>query len=76
MANSIEDHYPIHGQNVCPPKKATMCSEKFMKEYVGLMKLKTPSSGKPCYKVTIGLTCRKTPSSSFRSVPSASAHLT
>ena len=40
--NSMEDHCPIHGQSVCPLKKATMCSEKSMKEYVGLIKLKTP----------------------------------
>ena len=41
MANSIEDHCPIRGQSVCPLKKVNMCSEKFMKGYMGLMKLKT-----------------------------------
>ena len=55
------------------PKKATMCSEKFTKGYLGLTKLKTPLSEKLCCKVTIGLTCQRMLFSSFKSVPSASS---
>ena len=46
MASSTEDHYPIPSLNACLPRKAIMCFEKSMKEYVGLTKPKTPSVGK------------------------------
>ena len=60
MVSSTKDHYPILGPNACLRRKATICFERSMKEYVGLTKLKTPLSGRPYYKATIGLVCRRT----------------
>ena len=57
MMKSTEDHYLILGQNVCPLKRATICSEKSMKGYVRLMKPKTQSFEKPYYKDIIDPIC-------------------
>ena len=52
------------------PKEGNYVLREIHEGYAELMKPKTPSSEKLCCKVTTGLIYRRTPFSSFRSVPS------
>ena len=75
MVSFTEDHYLIHGQNVYLLKKAIIYSEKSMKGYVGLMKLKIPKSGRHYCKVTTGPVCQKMYFSSYKNVLSVNSLL-